>query len=191
MNNIFPDYFVAFKNKKSQSTKKSGHITESHTHPCDSLDTATKKILECAFKILAHRRYTTAELKKKLLQKEPNSLEKVEKAMQCLKEFHYLNDTEYADFFIHDMLLRKPQGLRLLTLKLLQKGVSREIIDTALLAQGIDETAQAYRAVEKKMKLLTKYPFQKQRAKLVSFLFSRGFSSETIEQALTQLYKKF
>jgi regulatory protein len=156
-------------------------------------------LMDYALYLLSRRRYTAAEMQKKLsarlikikrlknYENNENS-EKIPVVLTRLQELNLLNDAEYASLYIQSRLRRKPQGIRLLRCNMAQKGLSKKIISQALNDESknilLDEIALAERAAHKKLKSLTKYPSRKQREKLARFLASRGFQTNTIIKVL-------
>jgi regulatory protein len=158
--------------------------------------TIKHSLMDYALYLLGRRRYTVAGMQKKLSarvvkisrqsQTDPqiNPEEKSENipaVIARLQELKLLNDEEYAQLYIHDQLLRKPQGIRLLRQNMTRKGLEKEVIQKAVSETSDDlsatELALAERAAKKKLKSLAKNSSQKQREKLARFLFARGFSS--------------
>lgn len=160
-----------------------------------------KLLFEYACRILTRRRYTVAELRKKLTERVllytrrtgKNNLAKedlqlaaakhnptVEAVITQLLGLKFLDDKEYVQLFIEDQLRRKPQGIRLLQRSLSHKGIAQELIQTAIQANSPDELELARTAVQKKMRSLHKATPQKRKEKLYRFLASRGFESGVI-----------
>ncbi len=154
-----------------------------------------KKNLNYAVWLLARRRYHTAELQQKIMLKKNATLEETEGIIHKLEEYKYINDQEYLSLFIRDQLQRKPQGIRLIKQRLLQKGIPAEQIEAAI-AQYHNpaiELEQAQKALQQKIKTLhtatakaghSATP-QQQKAKLYRFLAGRGFSPQTILKLLS------
>ncbi len=175
---------------------------------------AQKKLLEYALKLISRRRYTEKNLRQKLriqqsklehrkksgglednvslkIEKidpeertETKKNEEVDEAVRRLIEYGYLNDSEYVKVFTSSELARAPQSLRLITQRLIQKGIKKELINQALAQININESELARKAVEKKLKILKKLTPEKQKEKLYRFLLSRGFSLSTIYSVL-------
>jgi regulatory protein len=152
---------------------------------------ALSNLMDYALYLLGRQRYTVSEMGKKLfarlvkknVQQGFESVgidEQIATIISRLIELKLLDDYEYATLYIQDQLRRKPQGLSLLKRNMTQKGLSKEIISKAITETVDNPTAKEFtlarQAANKKLKTLTKIPPQKQRKKLVRFLFSRGFS---------------
>lgn len=107
-----------------------------------------------------------------------------EKILTKLKNAKFIDDTAFAKWFVDQRQQFRPKGKKALTQELRQKGIADAIITEVLNSESIDEIALARKIAEKKKRLLTRYPPDKQREKLISFLCRRGFSWETIERVL-------
>lgn len=143
-----------------------------------------KQLLEYAYNMLARRPHTVAEIRQKFRLKKIGTPEEVENMITRLIDLHYLDDAAFAQAFVHDALLRKPQGLAMLRMNLKKKGVSAEIIHSVVDEKNIHEITLVQDAIAKKRKSLANSPTEQQKAKLYRFLCSRGFSYDAIKSAL-------
>jgi SOS response regulatory protein OraA/RecX len=123
--------------------------------------------------------------------KECVTKEDIEAIIARLKVYKFLDDEEYATLYIRDHSQRKPQGLMMLKMNMMAKGLSKEIIARALESASYDEFNQARAAAIKKLQTLTRFPVRQRKEKLTRFLASRGFSSGAIAQALNSTLKAF
>lgn len=164
-----------------------------------------KMLFNYALKLLGGRRYTSAGLQKKLNEKlkkmkivaagdtESDTIgpaEDVSRVIKRLTELRLLNDNEYATLYIADQIRSKPQGIRMLQMRMTAKGLPKDIIGRALSAAGLDEQSLARAAAVKKLKTLSRLPAQKQKEKVARFLASRGFGSGAITRAINGSYKE-
>lgn len=133
--------------------------------------------------LLARRSYHSVQLREKL-KKRGASPPEIEKILTQLKEQKFINDDQYIQSYIRDQLARKPQGIRKLRARLLQKGIKGPAVDRHLNAAAPQEPDLAAAALEKKLKTLEKVPPQQKKEKLYRFLASRGFNADTINRAL-------
>jgi len=105
-----------------------------------------------------------------------------------LEHLGYINDEEFAKWWIEQRTSFRPTGKYALARELKQKGIPRDLI--AQLLDGsivsLSEIELAKKAVEKKVKLYSHLPLQEFRQKLASFLARRGFSWETIREVVKQ-----
>lgn len=106
-----------------------------------------------------------------------------------LKKYKYLNDRQFAKWWIESRMRSRPRGTTALRIELLKKGIGREIIDDALEKQ-IDEKAQARLALTKKIKHWQKLTPQEAKKKAYQFLASRGFDWDTIKETVAKFIEK-
>ena len=141
----------------------------------------TKKACRRAVDVLSVRDKTCAQMRE-LLKKEEFPPEAVEGAMQYLMQHHYVDDLRYACTYLS---LRQGKDSRLrLTQQLMQRGISKEIIDLAFEEEGEGDQEALI------MDLLRKKHYspdagEKEREKVIRYLAGRGFSYDQIKKALT------
>lgn len=108
-----------------------------------------------------------------------------------LKHLGFINDKEFARWWVEQRTVFRPKGKRAIEMELRQKGVPQEIItNNQLLISNSDERELAKRAVSKKLKVWENYPQEIIRKKLSAYLLRRGFSWETIEKVIDEMEKK-
>ncbi|MEK9178534.1 MAG: RecX family transcriptional regulator [Patescibacteria group bacterium] len=136
-----------------------------------------------ALRFLSYRPRSEKEvyeyLKGKIQKSKGKSLngEIIAKIMSRLAELDFVDDSTFVRWWIEN----RKKGGRLIKLELLQKGISKETIEEALLKFDIakKENDLIKKFIEKKKSL----PYEK----LVAYLLRRGFDYETIKKALKQL----
>ncbi|MBI5403966.1 MAG: RecX family transcriptional regulator [Ignavibacteriae bacterium] len=135
-----------------------------------------------AFSFLGYKPRTEKELIKKLKEKKI-SVKNIEKTLKVLKDLKYLDDGQYAKMYLEEKLSRKPAGKRLISMKLAEKGIKKEVIENVMASQYSEEKEK-----KKAKELLIKY-LKKVRAKsdldkkqkCYRFLLSRGFDYEIVK----------
>lgn len=145
-----------------------------------------EKAKALAFRFLSYRPRSTAELRRRLLQKgyEENVAENV---IDRLIELSLLNDVEFAAYWVEQRETFRPRSLRALRYELYQKGVKREIVEQAL--SGLDETDSARRAVEKKSHQWEHLPRDEFFSKVHRFLQNRGFNYAVAAEISEELWQ--
>lgn len=186
--NIFLDGSFAF-GLYEDSVLKYGLRTE------DELD--EKKIKEmrefdefgygkkAAYSFLAYKPRSKKELVKKLKQKKVSD-KIIDDIIELLEKQKYLDDKIYAKSYLEDKLNSKPIGRRLAKLKLFEKGIDKELIETT-----IDENYTEDKEFELASKLMEKFekkvkykdPADKKN-KCYRYLISKGFDYETAGRVL-------
>ena len=131
-----------------------------------------------AFKYVVYRKRTVNEVREKLKGLNYKS-DIIEKILDELIEFEYLNDKVYAKKFIEK---NKKDSISLLKMKLTNKGISKELIEECFNNNPYDE-------VEKIMKLLEKKKYDNnlevsQKDKIKAYCARRGFKIADIEKAI-------
>ncbi len=99
-----------------------------------------------------------------------------------LRNLALLDDESFAKSWAEWRLASlHPKGLRIIKMELSQKGVSKEIIELVLEKQEYKdmEVGAAKRVVAKQFKKVGGDPF-----KIKNYLYSRGFTSSSIESAI-------
>ena len=109
--------------------------------------------------------------------------ESVDKAVDKLKEYGYINDELFAESYIRTYSSKK--GKKLLAYELAIKGVDKQIIDEKIEELVDNELASC-------IEILTKYTKGKEnnlktRQKAYAYLAGKGFSSNVINQAIREI----
>ncbi len=113
----------------------------------------------------------------------------IEQIINKLKEQKFLNDEEFAKWWIESRLNYKPRALRLIKIELKQKGISDDIIESLIHdSESLihNDLEMAKRLAEKKIKRYKDLPKQEIYQKLGRFLSSKGFSWDTIKKAIEE-----
>ena len=145
----------------------------------------TKRAKLRAMYLLQKNSYTEFKLKEKLRQGEyPESC--MEKAIEYVKSYGYINDMQYAS----DYMFYHAKGLSRMQLvqKLKQKGISDDIIkgayDNFCRENPIDEQPLLHKLLKKKH-FEKDLPYE-ERMKIVKSIMQKGFSYDKINQAIEQ-----
>lgn len=131
---------------------------------------------EKAVELLARREHSSAELKRKLLQREFTT-PIIERVLQELREKEWLNDERFARMYAETRLRRKPTGENKLAEELLHKGVPRAIVERTVDEYCTDEYQR--RAVEEAAEKVIRRVGEN-REKLLRGLRNRGFGMDII-----------
>ena len=150
-----------------------------------------EKLLQYSLFLLARKRYTTREMRKKLEQfskKRGVNCEVIVEVLDRLIELRYLNDEQFAEDFISSRIRLRPKGIYLIKKELERKGVPKDVIDNAMSEVEVDEIEMANRLLRKKMKSWEKFDSRKRKEKGYAFLSSRGFKPDTIYKVVGRCY---
>jgi regulatory protein len=139
-----------------------------------------------ALRLLSYRARSERELEDRL-EKKGFSSRSISPVMQYLKEVKLLDDAGLAE-----QLRRQAQEVRLLGYGsakafMMKRGLPRDIVEAVLAFDESGEVRSARRLVEKKLKSFGDHPSADDRKKLRNFLARRGYSFETIRDALRDM----
>jgi regulatory protein len=136
------------------------------------------KALDTAYRLLAARPHTRAEIRRKLSRKGCDS-ETITAILAELQEKGYLNEDDMALRWAQALVRDKLWGPLKISAYLLQKGIGREIIEQVQrqLWQETEESAVAAQALRKRF---GGREDESLRAKKAAFLRSRGFAADVI-----------
>ena len=141
---------------------------------------ATKRAME----LLVKKDYTEKKLRDKLSEGlYPNSC--IDAAIEYVKSYKYLDDERYArDYIAYHLEI---SGRNRITRDLMNRGVSKDIIESILSEFGDEECRDA--ELEQIHKLLIKKHYDpdmeyKDKQKIIAFLLRRGYSMDVIRSAM-------
>jgi regulatory protein len=144
-------------------------------------DVIGKRAKKRAMHLLEQMDRTEEQLRRKLLLNEyPPSC--VDDAIDYVKAYHYLDDYRYACNFIR--YSQERHSRQQLKLKLLQKGVARELIDRAMEEEYESDESEQIRALLKKRRYDPEHADENERRRTYQFLLRRGFASSDILKLL-------
>jgi regulatory protein len=155
--------------------KEQPAMTKSKTDPKTF---PAEKVLTVAYGYLSRRPHSLMELREKLTKKDfpPETIGAVLETLCCQG---YLNDEEVSLRWALTLVRTRGWGREKIFYYLLKKGISRDIIEQvqSTVWQEFNEEEVARKAIEKRFPAQGASPLLGKR---VSFLKSRGFSSEVI-----------
>ena len=177
---IFLDGESAFTVYKGELSRY--HLEEGAVLPPEVYEELVNGVLKKratlrAMHILERTDKTEAQLRKKLEESEYPK-EAVESAIAYVTSYGYLDDRRYAKHYIE--WKKQGKGKARLKMELIQKGISREIIEEVLESTDFGETREMIRQIILK-KRKTNIPMnEKEKQRLYGFLMRKGFSSSDI-----------
>lgn len=151
---------------------------------------AAAKAYDRAVQYLSVRPRSAAEVRRRLAQAEVDP-DTVETVVAKLTEQGYLNDAEFARYWVENRLLFRPKGEQALRQELRRAGVDSETIQQSL--EGLDTTEAAYAAARPKaerLKLLAQEDPQTFKHKLGNFLLRRGFNYDIVREITNTLLRE-
>ena len=143
------------------------------------------KAQNIALNYLGYKMRTEKEVRNKLFEKEYDE-EIIDKVIDFLKNYNYVDDFKYAQNYINEVQNLNPKGSYAIKQKLKEKGISDIIIADVLEDCDLDEEEGAQRLLCKKLGERREVSF-KEKKKLHDFLLRRGYSYGIIKKAFESL----
>lgn len=160
-------------------------LTDSQIEELERAD-LFQKCLNAALRFLSYRPRSEAEIRTRL--RRGFEGETIDRVLLQLKARGMIDDAAFAQFWREDRESFSPRSRRLLKLELRRKGVDLELVGAVL--EGIDEEESAYRAAQRRVRLLAREDHDTFKRKLGPFLRRRGFSYEVISRAIERLWQE-
>lgn len=140
----------------------------------------SEKVFAKVISFISYRPRSVKEVKDRLYTYLGPDEEEQKKALIArLEKLGYLDDRQFAKWFVSSRVQNRPRSLRHLSAELYAKGITKEIITEAL-SEGADETSAIRQLIKKKKGM--------DRDKLTAFLARRGFSWEIIKDEISGEY---
>lgn len=135
---------------------------------------------------LGYRMRTKQEVYDYLLKNDVEQ-EHVAEIIERLIEQNLLDDRAFSEAFVNTRVQTTLKGPALIKQELLQKGVSADIADEAVMAIDTDvQYEKAQKIVEKKLKKSSKHSQRKQLQNIQANLLRQGFSESVIQDVLAE-----
>jgi regulatory protein len=145
-----------------------------------------------SLKFLSYRTRSEKEVRDRLKLKIKNEKLKItdqnltlliDKIIEKLKRYNFINDIEFAKKWVENRKRFKPRSARLIGIELKQKGIDSEIIENLHLTDDND-LESAKKLVEKRIERLKGLQKQEIYQKLGRYLASKGFNWDTIKKSI-------
>lgn len=118
------------------------------------------------------------------------SHEAADKIIEKLKERELIDDKKFVEWFVRNRTTLKPKGEIMLRRELLQKGISKELLDNFFSKNIVDEESLALQILEKRWSRYKNIIPQKRFEKATRFLLSRGFNYDICKKTYEKLKEK-
>ncbi|MEO8665403.1 MAG: RecX family transcriptional regulator [Ignavibacteria bacterium] len=138
-----------------------------------------------AYSFLSYKQRSKKEIAKKLSQKKI-PVPVIAKIIEVLEGQKYIDDNTYAKNYLEDKLAHKPVGKRLARLKLMEKGIEKEIAENVIVeSYSGDAEFELAKEVLKKYKKKVRYKDSADKKnKSYRHLVSKGFDFDVISKVL-------
>lgn len=146
------------------------------------------KLLNSAFNFLKYRPRSRHELAIHLSRKTTDQ-QQVEKTLDYLEKLGFVNDADFADWFIRSRLKKNAKGPFIIKRELTSRfGINATLVDQHLnhLETGSLQQA-ASDLLSKKLHLFSKLPPRQARLKANQYLYNRGFSGPVRARAIDEI----
>ena len=157
------------------------------------------KLFDASLRFLSYRQRSEKEVKDFLVKKiarveyikftEASQSPVISQIITRLKKQSFLNDEEFANWWVKARTGSQPKGPYVIRMELLRKGVDKEIVEKAI-SKITNQKELGSKVIEKKLviwKTLTNLELKK---KIYEHLARRGFDSKTINEVIAQIVKK-
>ncbi|MCB8968620.1 MAG: RecX family transcriptional regulator [Chloroflexota bacterium] len=145
-----------------------------------------EKARHAALRLLEYRPRSRVEIENNLRQKGFDD-KVIAAVVTRLQEVALLDDELFARYWIDQRETFKPRSRIALQQELMQKGVSRTLIDTVL--ADLDETDAARRAAKARISRWANLPEEAFRLKMGNFLQRRGFNYEIVKEVTSEMWQ--
>lgn len=172
------DSFVLYKGEVRKLALKEGEELPTEVYEEIRSEILIKRARKRAMFLLEKMDRTESQLRDKLRQGF-YAEDIIEDAISYVKGYHYIDDIRYARTYVRCQKERKSK--RQIKVDLLQKGVDREVIDSAIEAEYETESEQELilKWIEKRHYSIENSDI-KEKQKMYQFLMRKGFRSEDI-----------
>jgi regulatory protein len=150
---------------------------------------------EKALRFINYRMRSEKEIRIKLTEKEFHP-DVIDNAIKYLEATGYVNDRAFAEAFLHDALLKKPSGAKLIRRQLRLKGIPADIIDD-LLEKRFTAEGELALAREAATKLMRRYRVSakkedrlRRQKRLADYLARRGFAWDAISSVMKEFFPR-
>jgi regulatory protein len=145
-----------------------------------------KRALDGALRLLAARPRSEQEMRERLVRRGlPHDV--IVDTLAKLREYGYLNDVEFARFWVEARSGANPRGRYAVRRELRSKGVAQETVDEAV--ETLPEDASARKAARKKLAGLRGLEYPEFRNRLAGYLARRGFGWDVIKPVVNDAWK--
>ncbi len=151
---------------------------------------AVAKAYDRAVVFLGTRPRSTVEVRRRLQESEIDE-EAIEAAIARLTEQGYLNDAEFARYWVENRQRFRPKGEQALRQELRRAGVDSEAIDESLADLNASEAAYAAgQPKAERWRALAQEDASGFKQKLGNFLMRRGFSYDVVREVTNRLLRE-
>ena len=145
-----------------------------------------QKATAAALNFLAYRPRSEGEIRTRL-RKGGFPVEVIEHTLERLRDWHYVDDDDFARRWIENRSQHRPRGARLLAMELRAKGIDPAVAGEAIEEAGLDEAADALEMARQRLRQLAGLDPTVRDRRLSAYLARRGYGFDVIRPVLEQL----
>lgn len=146
-----------------------------------------QRCMDAAFSFLSYRPRSEMEVKQRL-RRRGFSREMIDKVVYKLKKNAFINDAEFVRYWLDNRSEFNPKGRAVLKIELTQKGIKRELLNEMI--SNVNDEDNAYRAAQKKSRILNNLEHNEFKSRLFTYLKWRGFGYEVIENVCNRIWQE-
>lgn len=172
--------FLLYQNDIKKYGLEEGMQIEQDLYDKIMEETIYRRAKQKAMAVLKRMDRTEQELRFKLEQTGyPHTA--VERAIEYVKSYHYIDDMRYAENYIR--YKKSNKSIRMLEAELIRKGIDKESIRFVLEQSEVNDEEALKKAIKKKVKNWEGMTYQ-EKSKVFSYLYGKGFKQEDIRKYL-------
>lgn len=158
------------------------HLSEAAVASLLAADEAARAT-EAGLRFLAYRPRSEREVRDRL-RRRGFADGAIEEAVERLRGWHYLDDAEFARFWVENRNEHQPRGRRLLKSELRAKGVDPELASEVIEEEASEELPAALALARKRASSLHALDALTRRRRLASYLQRRGYGWDVVRPVL-------
>lgn len=111
----------------------------------------------------------------------------IDKIITKLKEYKFVDDREFARFWVEQRTKFKHKPFRVIEYELKQKGIDKGLIEEVMASfddKNTFDLENAKKLAEKKLDFYRSLPPQKRQEKVMNYLLRKGFNYDIVKKAL-------
>jgi regulatory protein len=160
-------------------------LTEQDIAELEAIDEISRATNQ-AVRLLSFRPRSRHELESRLRRKGFES-DSINAAIERMVELGYINDEEFAQYWVENRQQHRPRGRRLLASELRSKGVPPDVVDQAIDESAIDEFGDALELARKRADRLRGLDRETWRRRMAGFLQRRGYGWDVVRRVLEEI----
>lgn len=165
--------------------KTGQRLTEDDSRVLTAVDEGARAT-DAAVQFIAYRPRSEREVRDRL-RKRGYSDEATEMAIAKVRDWNYLDDKAFAEFWVNNRIQHRPRGNRMLASELRSKGVDRDVVGEVLEESEIDEYAGALELARKRAPRLATLDSRTQQQRLSAYLARRGYGWDVIRPVMKEV----